>query len=79
MRVRTLRQLAAVVDRVVRTALFVKATPTMVKAACVATDISAPGLIDHSLPLIQYRFPRLEVSILDTTDYLSRSSPANKR
>jgi uncharacterized protein (DUF1800 family) len=61
-----------VVDYVVQNTLFMKATPDMVNAACLATDLDANEMIDSTHPLIKYKFPRFMVSILDTVEHLSR-------
>ncbi|MDX6297144.1 MAG: hypothetical protein QOI51_1001 [Nocardioidaceae bacterium] len=61
-----------VVDRVVRRMLFLPCTPTMLRAACVATEIGPREMIHPTHPLVTHRFPRLAVTILDTPEHLSR-------
>ena len=61
-----------VVDHVVRTTLFIPCTPTMLLAACVATDCQPTEVIGRAHPLITRGFPSLLVSILDTPEHVSR-------
>jgi uncharacterized protein DUF1800 len=61
-----------VVDYVARVVLRMECTPTMLQAACVATDCSATTMIDATHGLIRFKFPRLIVSLLDTPEHLSR-------
>jgi uncharacterized protein (DUF1800 family) len=61
-----------VVDHVVRRTLFLECTSTMLKAACVATDLQPKDQIGERHALIQYKFPRLMVSVLDAAEHLKR-------
>lgn len=61
-----------VVDYVVRRLLYVECTPRMLSAACVATGIGPTEVIDDGHALLEYKLPRLLVSLLDTPEHLSR-------
>lgn len=61
-----------VVDYVARSLLYRPSTPTMLQAACVATDCKTTTMIDAGHALIRYKFPRLLASLLDTPEHLSR-------
>ncbi len=61
-----------VVDYVVRRLLFVECTPVMLRAACVATGIRPKEMIHKTHALIEFKFPRLLVSLLDTPEHLTR-------
>jgi hypothetical protein len=63
---------ATVVDHVVRTTLFVECTPTMLQAACLATECTQAEVITDTHRLVRLRVPWLVVSILDTAEHMSR-------
>jgi uncharacterized protein (DUF1800 family) len=61
-----------VVDHVVQNSLFMRSTPAMLQAACLATELSPNEMIDSTHPLIKYKFARFLVTVLDTVEHLSR-------
>jgi uncharacterized protein DUF1800 len=61
-----------VVYDIVANSLFLECTPTMLQAACIATDIAPDEHIGFKHELIRYKFPRLMVSILDSAEHLLR-------
>lgn len=61
-----------VVDSVARSLLYVECTSIMLNAACLATGIGPKEVIDEQSALLDYKFPRLMVSLLDTPEHLSR-------
>lgn len=63
---------AHVVDYVARSLLYVECTALMLNAACVATGIGPREEIDQGHALLEYKLPRLLVSLLDTPEHLSR-------
>lgn len=63
---------AEIVDDVARSTLYIECTALMLNAACVATGIGPREVIDVGHALLDYKFPRLLVSLLDTPEHLSR-------
>ncbi len=61
-----------VVDYVARNLLFLPCTPTMLEAACVATDTDPLDMVSDTSVLIKFGFPWLLCALLETTEHLSR-------